>query len=304
MNKKAQWVRAQMREQRSRERSERVFMTYAYLQENYSIESISHELGVSPNTVRGYVSEVNANKSYYESEYEKRLNQIETKNQEKECKLNRTDSQIYGEEIGRGLLKGFGFCAIALLWWWFPSIIWFVISNGSPDITSWIYSVQGFITCSIIVGAVFSFNKISKAKKERAEYNETKTVQVESVVKKKDNKYEFKCPACEKTFELNISKLPPKGQNSTMVCIHCKKKMETSLPDSMYVCVGCSKTFNTITERFKHQGTCKRAKNKSQTCSKCKINYTLDDSEYLELLESGKVTVVCPGCGGKNTHKK
>lgn len=174
MDKKGQWVRTHMRELRSRERNDRVFQTYILKKSKHSTETIARELGVSPNTVAGYLREIKDNPSYYEGllkDKEERERKVE---QERLRKLNRTDKKIYEEEIKKGILWGALFCFIALLWWWFPSLIIYVgggvMFGRAYDLVPWIYSVKGFIISTLVVSTVISFFRIQSALIDKKEF--------------------------------------------------------------------------------------------------------------------------------------
>ncbi|MDP3639941.1 MAG: hypothetical protein Q8R53_01935, partial [Nanoarchaeota archaeon] len=58
MDKKGQWAHAMARERRSQERNERVLQTYIFKKSKKTVESIARELGVSSNTIVGYLREI------------------------------------------------------------------------------------------------------------------------------------------------------------------------------------------------------------------------------------------------------
>jgi len=162
----------------SEQRVERVIQTYILKKHGYSAESIASYLGVSSNTVRDYIREINDDRSHYESIYQKRLAKAKKIEEERIRKLSRSHIQIVGEESLRSLWRGLKFCLITLLWWWLFAfvlvVVGFMIRGNEIEIFHWIYSIKGFIISTLVVSSIIASYKILTAWKESQDYRRQK----------------------------------------------------------------------------------------------------------------------------------
>lgn len=265
MNKKGQWARALARERRSSERRERVIETCHLKNKGYSVERIAVELGVGSETIRGYLREIDSDKIHYQSIVKQRSDQLREEEKEWIRKLTRTDGEIYSEEIVSSVKWAVILFCITLVIWWLPSLILYVATGGSVDITNWFYSWTGMPIFAIILFVIAYFSKVSEAKQKREKYNGQSKNNVHSsqTVRVVNSKMSLNCPKCTKTNQITMKELPSIGESVTYSCSECDANLDCTLPDKEYLCRGCKNKFRTILERRSHEENCAKLKQRT-----------------------------------------
>jgi len=125
----------------------------------------------------------------------------------------------------------------------------------------------------------------------------------ESTINENSKFMPMSCPFCKSNFNLEIEKLPKRGEPLEMNCLHCKMEMRI-LHDSSYDCKFCGESFDTIKELFNHHHSCKKVKEITHACPYCKKDFFIDKSENAKLNNKNKITVNCPHCNKKIIIKK
>lgn len=105
-NKKAQYARAMRREFASQDRAKRLYMTNYLLKKGHSIPEIAISLGVSSDTIRKYVSEINADKQHFDQLFKEQEASIKAKEKEDLRRKNRSLKEILVEELPKSFAWG------------------------------------------------------------------------------------------------------------------------------------------------------------------------------------------------------
>lgn len=119
----------------------------------------------------------------------------------------------------------------------------------------------------------------------------------------KDKEVSFPCPNCNLHNKLEIKDLPKRGNKLITNCSNCSLEFTIEVPSESYVCAGCKKKFEYITDKLKHQKICSKYKEKSFGCSNCKEIFVLDNHELKELKRKKFIEVSCPKCNEENKIK-
>lgn len=110
----------------------------------------------------------------------------------------------------------------------------------------------------------------------------------------------LKCPFCESSFNLDIKRFPRRGEKLSSKCPECDMPLDMNVQDECYNCKGCSKSYETIEEVYRHEEQCRKWKTRTFDCSSCNEKLILNDSEFKELKDKNKLIVNCPDCGKEN----
>ena len=116
-DKKGQYVRAWVREQRSLERTNRIRETGRMLKEKYSLEEMAVQLGVSINTVKSYIPEAKELERR-EKSIEKEMERIEREQEEQKSRKREEKKRRYKNLKNESKLE---YYLIKLKWWFLVS---------------------------------------------------------------------------------------------------------------------------------------------------------------------------------------
>mgnify|MGYP001609374521 CR=1 FL=1 len=171
-NKKAQYARAMRRQFASQDRAKRLYMTNYLLKKGHSIPDITISLGVSSDTICKYVSEINADKQYFDQLYKEQEASIIAKEKEDLRRKNRSLKEILIEELPKSFALGLLWTIVLYLFWWIPGIISYMMTQdmGITNLV-WGNPFWGvYIVTSLIVYTYF----VLRSKAECDEYHNSK----------------------------------------------------------------------------------------------------------------------------------